>query len=100
MTPEIIGILFATLTACLFAIGTVIARLGLMGTPVVTGTALSMTAGTGVIVLLASPRYSSVLPSLTIEAWAWLAVTAVINYPIGRLMLFNAIQNKKTASLC
>ena len=92
MSAELHGILFAVGTALAFGVGSTVSRLGLVGTPVVTGAVVSMLAGTILLALAASPRYPTALGAIEASGWAWIAFTAVINYPIGRLLLFGAMR--------
>ena len=92
MSPEFTGVLFALGTATAFGAGSTIARLGLLGTPVVTGTVVSMLAGSMFLLAVAAPRYPTVLPEITGGGWGLILFTSVINYPIGRLLLFNAMR--------
>ena len=92
MSTEITGILFAIGTATLFGLGSTVARLGLIGTPVVTGTIISMLAGTVLLLAVAAPQYPAKLSAIEPSGWALIVFTSVINYPIGRLMLFNAMR--------
>ena len=92
MTPEIAGVLFAVGTSVAFGIGSPIARLGLVGTPVVTGTVISMVAGAALLLAVAAPRYPSELGAIAPSGWGLIAFTAALNYPVGRLLLFNAMR--------
>ena len=92
MTPEIVGVLFAVGTSVAFGIGSPIARLGLVGTPVVTGTVISMVAGAALLLAVAAPRYPSELGAIAPSGWGLIAFTAALNYPVGRLLLFNAMR--------
>ena len=92
MSSEFIGVLFALGTATMFGAGTTVSRLGLIGTPVVTGTVVSMLAGSCFLAIAAVPRYPSTLGAIEASGWGWLIFTAVINYPMGRLMLFQAMR--------
>ena len=92
VSTEITGILFAIGTATLFGLGSTVARLGLIGTPVVTGTIISMLAGTVLLLAVAAPQYPVKLSAIEPSGWALIVFTSVINYPIGRLMLFNAMR--------
>lgn len=92
MSTEFTGILFAICTATLFGLGSTVARLGLVGTPVITGTVVSMIAGTALLVAVAAPGYASTLGAIETSGWALIVFTSVINYPIGRLLLFNAMR--------
>lgn len=92
VTPEVAGVLFAVGTSVAFGVGSPIARLGLVGTPVVTGTVISMLAGAALLLAVAAPRYPSELGAIGPSGWALVAFTAALNYPIGRLMLFNAMR--------
>ena len=91
MSTELTGVLFALGTSVAFGLGSTVARLGLVGTPVVTGTVVSMIAGTILIVGVAAPGYASTLGGIQASGWALLVFTAIINYPIGRLLVFNAM---------
>lgn len=91
MPPEVIGALFAMGTATAFGAGAVLSRMGLVGVPIFTGTVLSMVAGTTVLAIAASPRYAENLGAITGVGWGWLVFTSVINYPVGRVLLFNAL---------
>ena len=92
MSSEFTGVLFAIGTATAFGLGSTVARLGLVGTPVITGTVISMVAGTALMVGIAAPNYASALPEIETSGWALIVFTSVINYPIGRLLLFNAMR--------
>ena len=92
MSSEFTGVLFAIGTATAFGLGSTVARLGLVGTPVITGTVISMVAGTALMVAIAAPNYASALPEIETSGWALIVFTSVINYPIGRLLLFNAMR--------
>ena len=92
MSGEQAGIAFAICTAVAFGAGSTVARLGLVRTPIVTGTVVSMLAGTALLILAASPRYGEALPSIDGAGWALIVVTSIINYPIGRLLLFTAMR--------
>ena len=50
-----------------------------------------MIAGTILIVGVAAPGYASTLGGIQASGWALLVFTAIINYPIGRLLVFNAM---------
>lgn len=92
MSTEFTGVLFAVCTATFFGLGSTVARLGLVGTPIVTGTVVSMIAGTVLMVALAAPGYATTLPAIDGSGWVLIVFTSVINYPVGRLMLFNAMR--------
>ena len=92
MSGEQAGIAFAVCTAVAFGAGSTVARLGLVRTPIVTGTVVSMLAGTALLLLAASPRYGEALPSIDGGGWTLIVVTSIINYPIGRLLLFTAMR--------
>lgn len=92
MSTEFAGILFAIGTATFFGLGSTVARLGLIGTPVVTGTIISMLAGTALLLGVAAPSYASTLGAIEGSGWALIVFTSIINYPIGRLLLFNAMR--------
>ena len=91
MSTELTGVLFAVGTSVAFGLGSTVARLGLVGTPVVTGTVVSMIAGTTLIVAVAAPGYASTLGGIQASGWALIVFTSIINYPIGRLLVFNAM---------
>ena len=92
MSAEFSGVLFAIATSIAFGLGSTVARLGLVGTPVVTGTVVSMIAGTALLVAVAAPGYASALGTIESSGWALIVFTSIINYPIGRLLLFNAMR--------
>ena len=92
MSTEFTGVLFAVGTSVAFGLGSTVARLGLVGTPIVTGTVVSMIAATMLLVGVAAPGYASALGAIETSSWALIVFTAVINYPIGRLLLFNAMR--------
>ena len=92
MSTELTGVLFAVGTSVAFGLGSTVARLGLVGTPVITGTVVSMIAATALLVGVAAPGYGSALGGIPASGWALIVFTAVINYPIGRLLLFNAMR--------
>ncbi len=92
MSPELAGIFLALCTAIASGMGASIARLGLVGTPVVAGTVISMLAGSTLLLCIALPRYPATLGAIEPAGWMLIAVTAVINYPIGRLLLFSAMR--------
>lgn len=91
MSTELTGVFFAIGTATAFGLGSAVARLGLIGTPVVTGTVVSMIAGTTLIVGVAAPGYASTVGGIPTSGWALIVFTSIINYPIGRLLVFNAM---------
>ena len=92
MSTEFTGVLFAIGTAAAFGFGSTVARLGLIGTPIVTGTMVSMLAGTALLLSVAAPDYGSTLGAIDGAGWALIVFTSIINYPIGRLLLFNAMR--------
>ena len=92
MSTELTGILFAVGTSVAFGLGSTVARLGLVGTPVVTGTVVSMIAATMLLVGVAAPGYGSALGGIPSSGWTLIVFTSIINYPIGRLLLFNAMR--------
>ena len=92
MSNELVGILFALGTATAFGLGSTIARLGLVGTPVLTGTIISMLAGSALLMAVASPSYYRTLGAIDHSGWAWIVFTASINYPIGRVLLFQSMR--------
>ena len=92
MSPEFIGVIFALGTATAFGFGSAVARLGLVNTPVVTGTVVSMVVGAAILIIAASPSYSTEIERISLSGWGFIVFTAAINYPIGRLLLFQSMR--------
>jgi drug/metabolite transporter (DMT)-like permease len=51
-----------------------------------------MLTGAFLLVAVASPSYGRTLPEIDGVGWAWIVFTASINYPFGRLLLFQAMR--------
>ena len=92
MPTEIIGAFMALGVACCFAVGVVLARVGLVSVPSSTGNLLSVLGGWAPISVVAVVLYSDAMFTLPAAAYLWMAAAGAVNFPLGRFCSMTSLK--------
>ena len=92
MPVEMSGGLIALSVAALFAVGSVLARVGLQSLPSGTATLVSLVAGLIVVASLALILFRESLLTLPLVSYAWFLLAGTINFPIARSLNFRSVK--------
>ncbi|MSQ40802.1 MAG: EamA family transporter [Dehalococcoidia bacterium] len=87
-----VGILLAALAAACWGASTVFTRLGLQHMRPTTGTLLSLIVGLLVVALPVLVFYRDEVLGLSAVVLLWFLVVGILNFPLGRLLNFTAVQ--------
>ena len=86
-----LGVLFALSASLGFGASAVFARVGLQHIRATSATLISLIVGTVITMTLAFIFHSSEIMTLAGIAFAWLLLSAALNFPAGRLLNFTAV---------
>ncbi len=92
-----VGILLAALAAACWGVSTVFTRLGLQHMRSTTGTLLSLIVGLLVVALPVLLFYRDEVLGLSAAVLLWFLVVGILNFPLGRLLNFAAVQRTGVA---
>jgi len=92
MSDTLIGVLFATLASCCWAIGAVLARIAMQRIPAGVATLISLSSGFLVVTGVSLFLYGPGLINVTSTDLLWFVLLALIQFPGGRFLNFNGIR--------
>ena len=87
-----LGVVLGLTSALGFGSSAVFARLGMQHVRSTTATAVSLVVGTAITMAIAFTLHAGEIFALSGVAFAWFLLSAVINFPFGRLLNFTAVR--------
>lgn len=86
-----LGVILGLSAAVGFGVAAIFARIGLQDMKPSTGTLVSLVVGTVITMVLAFIFHAEAIFDLAGVAFLWLALSAFINFPLGRLLNFTGV---------